>query len=385
MKKKKQRVLALLTAALVLISVTLLFAVQGESRGPTAYYEMQVQAARQLESCFAAVRAYKSELGIPISEEDLHETGMIGESYTGITTTLGAVEAKRTTAWPDMGALCVRLLYEAGVRPGDTVGAGFSGSFPSMNLALITACESMGVKLVCIGSVGASTYGANNPALTFPEIMERLYQDGLIHTQNAVVTMGGEDDVGTDMDPDLSSEIRQRLKAQGLNLVEEPDYQKNLAMRQEVYRTQGPIQCFVAVGGNLTSMGLGESGISLGQGVLSPARTPILNEESGLVQIYLADGLPVINLLNIKKLAADYGLPFDPLVWPSIGQSAVYYNAQYPKGWLAAGLAGAAGLLLACGWVKSRPVTGRGKPDDWKEEKKEAGKDAGKTDKNIDD
>ena len=33
---------------------------------------------------------------------------------------------------PDMAALCVRMLYEAGVRPGDTVGAGFSGSFPGM-------------------------------------------------------------------------------------------------------------------------------------------------------------------------------------------------------------------------------------------------------------
>ena len=50
-------------------------------------------------------------------------------------------------------------------------------------------------------------------------------------------------------------------------------------------------------------MGEGESGISLGQGVLHPLRSPQLDESSGLVQRYLAQGVPVINLLNINGLA----------------------------------------------------------------------------------
>lgn len=361
MREKQKRVLILLAAALVLIAAAAGMAMLGGGEGPTGYYEAQVQAARQLERCFAAVRGYKEELGIPISEEDLHQTGMIGESYTGITTTLGAIEAKRTTAWPDMGALCVRLLYEAGVRPGDTVGAGFSGSFPSMDLALVTACESMGVRLVCIASVGSSTYGANQPDLTFPEMLWRLHQDGLIQTESAAVTMGGRNDVGADMDPELAAQIRRRLLDCGLNLVEEPDFQRDLALREALYQREGPIDCFVAVGGNVTSMGRGESGISLGQGVLRPTRSPRLDDSSGLVQRYLAQGLPVINLLNIKKLTADYGLPYDPLAWPPIGDSAVYYNAWYPRGWLLAGLAGAGALLLLCAWIRHRPP---GKEDD---------------------
>jgi hypothetical protein len=74
------------------------------------------------------------------------------------------------------------------------------------------------------------------------------------------------------------------------------------------------------------------------------------------VQRYQADGLPVINLLNIKQLVADYDLPFDPVQWPEIGMSAVYFDSYCPKIWPAAGLAGAAALLLACGWVRNRPV-----------------------------
>lgn len=353
MKETQKKILALLTAALMLICAAAGLAALGRWEGQSTYYDIQVQAARQLEACFQAVRGYKQELGLPMSEEDLHQTGMIGRSYTGITTTLGAPEAKRTTAWPDMAALCVRLLYEAGVRPGDTVGAGFSGSFPGMNLAVVTACESMGVELICIPSVGASTYGANEPELTFPEMMWRLEQDGLIKTHAAAVTMGGSKDVGADMEAQTAARIRRRLTGLGLTLVELPDFSENLAWREELY---GPIDCFIAVGGNVTSLGRSESSVSLGQGVLQASQAPRLDKESGLVQRYQAGGTPVINLLNIKKLMADYDLPYDPVEWSPIGQSAVYKETHCSKTWVAVGLAGACVLLLTCGLVRYRPV-----------------------------
>lgn len=356
MREKQKKILALLTATLLVVSLTAALAVLGRREGRSEYYDTQVQAARQLEACFAAVKQYKEELGIPMGEEDLLRTGMIGQSYTGITTTLGAPEAKRTTVWPDMAALCVRLLNEAGIRSGDTVGAGFSGSFPGMDLAVVAACESMGVELICIPSVGASTYGANDPELTFPEMMCRLYADGLIKTWPAAVTMGGANDVGSDMDKTLAAEIRQRLSELGLTPVELPDFAENLRWREELYRELGPIDCFIAVGGNLTSLGQGEDSGAMGQGVLSAVKVPRLHEGSGLVQRYQAGGLPVINLLNIKQLVADYDLPFDPAQWPEIGTSAVYFDSQCPKSWPAAGLAGAAALLLACGWIRYRPV-----------------------------
>ena len=121
------------------------------------------------------------------------------------------------------------------------------------------------------------------------------------------------------MDPACAEEIRGRLAEAGLLLLEEPDYRRNLELRQQLYQQEGPIDCFVAVGGNVTSMGRGESGISLGQGLLSPEKIVRLTEDSGLVQRYLSQGLPVINLLNIKQLAADYGLPYDPAQWPERG------------------------------------------------------------------
>lgn len=361
MRKRENTILRLMAAVLAVLTLSVLLTHQSATMAQTEYYQMQVEAARRLEGYFAAVRGYKEELGIPLSEDDLHETGMIGLPYSGITTTSGALEAKRTAAWPDMAALCVRMLFQAGIRPGDTVGAGFSGSFPGLNLAVVAACESMQVRLVCISSVGASTYGANNPELTFPEMMYRLRQDGLIGTQSAAVTMGGHHDVGSDMEKELADQIRRRLTDLALRLVEEADFQANLNLREAIYRQEGPIDCFVAVGGNLTSLGQGEAGVSLGQGVLRPGRTLRIDASSGLVQRYLARGIPVINLLNIKKIMADYSMPYDPAQWPPIGRSAVYSHIRYERGWIIFGLAGAGVLLSVCLWVRHREKLGRPK------------------------
>lgn len=348
MKNKDKTVLRLMGAALAILMIAAFFTQQSAVTEKTEYYDIQLEAARKLGDCFAAVKRYKEQLGIPLSEDDFHHTGMIGLPYTAITTTSGALEAKRTAASPDMAALCVRMLYEAGIRPGDTVGAGFSGSFPGMNLAVVAACESMGVKLVCISSVGASTYGANNPELTFPEMLYRLRADGIIETGNAAVTMGGHLDTGADMDPAVVCDIALRLIDNGIVFFEEADFASNIKLRENIYERNGPIDCFIAVGGNITSLGKGESGISLGQGVLHGGSTPVIDESSGLVQRYLSHGLPVINLLNIKKLMADYSMAYDPVKWPPEGASAVYYSTGYSKIWITVGIAAAVLVLLLC-------------------------------------
>lgn len=344
---RRKRTRALLLAAFFVLSVCIAMTLRTKQTVPTPYYDTQLAAAAQLEQCFQAVRGYKEARAIPLAPEDVHQTGLIGAEYTLITTTIGALEAKRTTASPDMGALCVRLLYEAGVRAGDTVGAGMSGSFPALNLALICACESMGVQLICIPSIGASTYGANQPELTFPEMMWQLQRDGIIATKAQFVTVGGDYDVGAGMDETLLKQVKNSLAQKGLTLVEQPDFQANLRMREAIYR-ENNIVCFVAVGGNVTSLGRGESGISLGQGVLSAAHAPKLDEDSGLVQRYLAQGMSVIHLLNIKKLVAEYGMPYDPPVFGAAGESAVYYHTTYAKAWLLVALTFSALALASC-------------------------------------
>ena len=152
--------------------------------------------------------------------------------------------------------------------------------------------------------------------------------------------------------PEQKMEILERLEQAGLVIFQEPKFLNNLEQRQEIYERQGPIQCIVSVGGNVTSMGVGERGIALGQGVLDPRSAMPVTDQSGLVERYLGRGIPVVHLLNIKQLTAEYGLPYDPVQWPDPGSSAVYYRIQYPLLPIVLGLLAAAGILCLCRHVR---------------------------------
>lgn len=341
----KRRMRICLLAAAVLLAVSTAATLAGGKVVLAKNYAVKQEAAQIMQQCMEQVKVYKEDLGVPLEKEDWFQTGMIGTSFTGITTTLGAIEAKRTTANPDMAALVVQLLEEAGIQPGDTVGAGFSGSFPAMNLAVLSACAAMDINLVYISSVGASTYGANQPQLTFPDMVYRLVEDGLLPQHGIAVSLGGASDCGLDMDPDLARQIQNRLEQRPIPLLYEEDFATNIQMRMELYQAYGPITCFLGVGGNLTTSGLRENELSLSWGVIEPDRVKTVDETSGLLQRYNAQGLPVIHLLNIKQLVADYGLAYDPERLPAPGESAIYHTTQYPRLYVALGVLGA-GLLL---------------------------------------
>ena len=53
--------------------------------------------------------------------------------------------------------------------------------------------------------------------------------------------------------------------------------------------------------------------------------------ERGLLFDFLAAGIPVIHLLNIRDLALKNGIPLDPIPFPRIGQSEVYYQYRIQK------------------------------------------------------
>ena len=166
---QKRRSTALILAVVWLAVCLVLTLAMGQTK-TTEDYEIKLFAAQKLQGWMDDIRDYKLEAGLSLTPYDTHKTGMIGDEYTPITTSLGSEEAKRTTANPDMAALLVQMLTEAGVKSGDTIGAGFSGSFPTLNLAVLAAGEAMNVKVIYIASMGASTFGANQPQFTFPPL-----------------------------------------------------------------------------------------------------------------------------------------------------------------------------------------------------------------------
>lgn len=346
----ERKLTARLMAVVLVMSLGLAAVLASRSWNPRAEYEYMLDAANRAQAAFQAVKDERLSRNLPVQKaDDLNETGLIGDYFTSITTTLGNLEAKRTSINPNAAALVVRLLHEAGVRPGDRIAVNCSGSFPALNLAVLCAMDAMELEGVVFSSVGASTYGATLEEFTYQDMEYALFAKGYIHRRSEFVSFGGANDQGMEFSEDVKDAIRTRLTGLGYSLWDMSDLEENIQARLDRY---GKVVCFVNVGGNLVSTG-GSTAYDGGSGLLESG-----SDGRGLIGQYLAQNIPVLHLLNLKKLFPQYGLPVDPVPMQRPGEGNVYYEltVSLPLVWLTL----AAGLLTLIwavkGSVKRQPI-----------------------------
>ena len=121
------------------------------------------------------------------------------------------------------------------------------------------------------------------------------------------------------------------------------DLLDNVRAQYQMYRDYGDIKCFINVGGNDPSFGDSSVIVHADGGILTELSEK--DQSTGLVQLFLRDGTPVVHLLNIKSIAAAYGLPIDPSPVPAVGKGGVYERFEYNQPMAAAGVLAAALLL----------------------------------------
>lgn len=331
MKIKDKRALKYLPILIFLIFL-IAFLNLIKSVAPNPYYEDQVEAAKKMSALSEGIKNYKIGLGLPIYDYDIFQTGLLGDEYNDTTTSLGNLEAKRTGSNPDMAALVVRMFHEVGLKEGDRVAAGFSGSFPGLNLAVMSAAEVMDLDLIIVSSMGASTYGANQRELTFPKMLAFLHSDGLTKYNSSMVTAGGDDDVATDIEDYIKEPIFDEYRSLGLDVVIEPNYEENIKKKVDLYYSEGDVDCYIAVGGNISFLGLEEDDLR-SQGIIkkSSIRQETYDVDDGLISYFLSKNVPTIHLLNIRKIVTDYGMPYDPVSLDDVGTGSIYYTQGYNK------------------------------------------------------
>lgn len=260
---------------------------------------------------------------IEILPEDINQTGLIGPQWTALTSSMGVLEAKRTSLNPNFAALMVRLYSEAGLKSGDTVAMGLSGSFPGLCIAALAAANQMGLTARVIASYGSSMYGGSRPEMTTIRMLTLLKEQGILQFDMVAVSPGGEGDQG--INPyweDARQVVLSLARQDGYALIDESDLARNIAIRMEHYGDG--IDAFVNVGGALANVG--REGISL---MVNPGLTCSMDNlpqdnTRGVMLEFLARGVPVIHLLNVRALAADFGLPYDPVPLPQPGEGEVY-------------------------------------------------------------
>ncbi len=302
-------------------------------RPSISWSEEMRDAAGRMERAIAAVARYQETAGIPIDRSlDPNRTGLVGPEYSPLFTTLGQLEAKRTTTNPDVAGLVVHLLRRAGVSAGDTIAVGCSASFPALLIATLTAAEAMGVHPMMILSLGASAYGATRPELNLLDIHELLQNEGVVSTVPAAVSLGGAGDVGADFDPAFRETLLLQIERSGVPLIDDPDLRGNVARRLAIY-LGGPegarareVAAFVNIGGADANLGTSPLVLRAEPGLNTDLALPP-PEQRGVLFELAARGVPVIHLLNIRGLALRYGLPWDPVPLPEPGTSRLQDDA----------------------------------------------------------
>ena len=284
--------------------------------GRTAAAPRADAAARLMRAGEDLICRAKQQAGVePDTQSGADPTGMIGDEVTPLVTTLGSLEAKRTAANPMWAAVLVRELAARDIGRGDVIAAGFSGSFPGLNLAVLSAARTLGVEVMAVSSVTASTWGANQPGFTWPEMELRLVRSGLLPRASIAVTTGGDGDVANDLEPDgraLARRIRDAsARALGVAALAPRSPRDAVAQRMASYRRGANgrrIVLYVNVGGTAASLGSSDAVLRLRSGFL-PARPFDRSEDRGVMARFAEQGVPVLTLLNIRDLAVRWGIP----------------------------------------------------------------------------
>jgi len=306
--------------------------------------DYKLTAARLMQKAMDVIKKERSRMGLPIErKDDPNETGLIGKDYTDLTTTLGSLSSKRTSTNPNFTGVLVEMLFQAGVKEEDVVAISLSGSFPALNIALLSTVYASNLKPVIISSVGASMYGANEPQLTWLDMERILRENGVCPYISEAASLGGLVETKGGLD---GSGIEMGLKAirrngipylheQGEKTLKE-DIERRLAIYERALGRKKPA-VYINIGGTLTSLGNCPEAYALSTGLLS--KVPFSNHpKRGIIFRMSEEGVPIIHLLNIKKIAARYGLPVDPIPLPVIPSGSIMQQQKYSYPFAVSGL-----------------------------------------------
>lgn len=262
-------------------------------------------------------------------------SGLIGIFHSPITTGYGDLEAKQSSINPNWAALVIRFLQQAGVKPGDPVAIGMTGSFPALNIAVIMAVEAYGAKPFWVISQSSTAWGANVPSFTFLE-MERILKTKELIARRAIgSTLGGNNNAGAELDNAGRQLLLETIQQHEVPFINAIPLSAAINSIMQTFSTAAKghrYPLFINIGSGYTNLGTMNSATILKNGLNGPKILTALNGEpvSGVATEFLKQGAQVLNLYDIVDLARKNGFPIAPAVTPLPATGKMFYSPRYP-------------------------------------------------------
>lgn len=302
------------------------------------FYEQKLAAAQLAAKCMERIKEARIERDYEIDpEKDPSESGLIGLAISPATSTFGMLQAKQISINPNFAAVIVDMLGSVGVEKGDVVAIGYSGSFPAINLCVVSALETIGARPIGISSAAASQWGANLPEFLWLDMEKALYDSHLISFRSGAASLGGVEDRGLGMDSETIEVLEAGIERAGLPLITASDstdtFSQSIDKRMELYAKKAAgarIKAYINVGGGTTSVGksLGKRLLSSGPNYALPKAA---RDIDSVMTRFLAKKVPVIHLVRVEEMAKRYGLNVDPerTQIPEVGEGQVFFRQEY--------------------------------------------------------
>jgi poly-gamma-glutamate system protein len=308
---RPRRVSRPLLALLALASLLGLAALERTpQRSAHPHREAMLAAARGAERALVALRDARRERGLAVDPAtDPQGTGLIGLALSPITSNHGSLRAKQLSVNPEFAALVVEHLLRAGVRRGDAVAVAWSGSFPALNVCVLAALETLALEPVIITSASASQWGANQPDLTWLHMERILFERGLFSRRSVAASVGGIEDRGLGLEDEGRALLERVIREQGLALLAPRSLAEAIELRMRTYAAHAggrAYRALVNVGGGTAALGRKATRVPLVPGLNTDAPPP--GAPDSVVARFLEDGVPVLHLAHVERLAEAHGL-----------------------------------------------------------------------------
>ena len=330
---------------------------------PQPYFKEKYAASALSSKAFHVVKELRKERKIPFSKTlDPQFSGLIGEPMTSITSDSGDLTVKQTTINSNIAALFVAWLKQVGLKSGDVVAIGMTGSFPALDISMLSAIHALQLKPLLIFSGAASQYGANIPKLTWLDMFYTLKDQGVFPYDVLAASIGGKQDRGFHMGKKGVAVLKKDIQKNNAPFLEVKNTRDSINQRMALYKAQAgesPVRAYINVGGGMASIGLKEVGPdenkdeikphSLETGVITKLPIALMNRDSVAIR-YLKAGVPVVNVHNVGNVIIHkYGFPVAPAYAPFVGSGSLFHHKEY-RTWLT-GLCLALSVLLFLGVV----------------------------------
>ncbi|EKO07757.1 poly-gamma-glutamate system protein [Leptospira interrogans] len=300
---------------------------------PVTNLKEKYEASQKTYKAFLKIKELKLSKKIQIDPKlDSYLSGLIGLEISPVTSSAGKLSAKQASIHPDFAAWFVDRFQKTGLKKGDTIAAGISGSFPALNVAFWVAADIMELKVISISSATSSQYGANDPELLWPDIENLLYKEKIIFQKSVFMSTGGISDSGIGLGKKGRELIWTSIRKNGYKYLSSDSFEDSLLKRMDVYNSH-PVALYVNIGGGTVSSGTSLSKKQIPKGVVL-SEVESMELPDSILKTYLGLKIPVLHVSGVEMISKESNMKYSPGKISEPGTSDLIFPKKYNR-WLA--------------------------------------------------